>query len=423
MWSSPHAALVLLAFGPSRALGCSRAFFNAEGYPAVSARTMDWMYPFNDSLLINPRGSKMDGGMGPAGRSREWTVKYGSVVSSMNTWLSTTKSSFTGRHFDYVRDGGTAGINEAGLGAHLLYLEATEYGPLGTGRELVSYARAVRYLLDTCATVRQAVAAMEAVQLAGPLIETRPGEPPMSLGTHLAVEDAAGDSAVLEVVAGELRVYHGRNYTVMTNDPPMPEQIANLRRYQPFTRMTVPPGDIASTSRFVRLAYFLNYLPKTMDSTVMAAEMRGVIATAASPLGAPATDDPELGVYPTWWISLTDYAQRVFYWGWTMNPNFIWVDVKALRKSGKLEAGSPTLHLDPLKPSLVGEVSKLFAPVDDLGGARLTGQPGSYSEAAAAALVGCFALTAALACAVARGLRAKLQEAGVAGVSSAGLLA
>ena len=305
----------------------------------------------------------MDGGLGHAGLSKLWTVKYGSVVSSINTWLSTANSSFTGRPFSYVHDGGTDGINEAGLGAHLLYLGVTQYGPQSS-EESVSYVRVVRYLLDTCASVSEAVQAMRGIRVASPVVEESSGKR-LSLGTHVAVEDAAGDSAVFEIMDGELQVYHGRNYTVITNDPALPDQIANLKRYQPFTRMTVPPGDIASMSRFVRLAYFLNYVPKTTDSTVMTAEMRGIISTAASPLGAPAGDDPELGVYPTWWTSLIDYSERVYYWGWVMNPNFVWVDMEALQASGKLNAGSATLHLNPRQKSLVGEVSELFKPIPD----------------------------------------------------------
>lgn len=383
------AVAVLGASGPVPVLPCTRVLFNVPGYPVVSGRTMDWEFPFNDSLLINPRGGRMDGGLGSSGVSKVWTVKYGSVVSSINTWLSTATSSLTGEYFDYVRDGGTDGINEAGFGAKLLYLEATQYGSAGaaTGRpEGVTYARLVRYLLDTCATVGEAVAAMRAVWVAGVKIEVLPGAPAKALGSHVAVEDASGDSAVFEFEGGEVMVYWGRNYTVMANDPPMPEQIANLRRYQPFTRVTVPPGDIASTSRFVRTAYFLSYLPRSTDGGRMVAEVRSVIETAAAPLGAPADDDPELGVYPTWWTSVTNYRDRVYYWGWSLNPNFVWVDVVKLQSTGKFDEPNPTRHLDPLDASLFGEVSGLFKPIADSVQLHSAAQACSGYQAASAAL-------------------------------------
>ena len=200
-------------------------------------------------------------------------------------------------------------------------------------------------------------------------------------------------------MSGKLQVYHGRNYTVLTNDPPLPEQIANVRRYQPFTRRTVPPGDIASASRFVRLAYFLNYVPKTMDSMVMTGEMRSIIGTAAAPLGAPADDEPELGVYPTWWTSLTDYTARIYYWGWVMNPNFIWVDMNTLLVSGKLEEGSPTLQLNPRNLSLVGDVLAAFLPltnsVPPLETQLSTTNPMTMLEMPLPQVSACFVLTIA----------------------------
>jgi len=180
----------------------------------------------------------------------------------------------------------------------------------------------------------------------------------------------------------------------MANDPPMPEQIANLRRYQPFTRMTVPPGDIASASRFVRVAYFLNYLPNSTDGARMVAEVRSVIETAAAPLGAPADDDPELGVYPTWWISVTNYRDRLFYWGWSLNPNFIWVDVMKLQSTGKFEETNPTLHLDPLNASLFGEVSDMFKPVTDSLQLRSSAPVHSGHQAACVVALGSSAVAA-----------------------------
>lgn len=36
---------------------------------------------------------------------------------------------------------------------------------------------------------------------------------------HLATEDATGDSAILEVVDGQMNIYHDRRCTAMTNEP------------------------------------------------------------------------------------------------------------------------------------------------------------------------------------------------------------
>ena len=47
---------------------------------------------------------------------------------------------------------------------------------------------------------------------------------------HLAIEDASGDSAVIEFVNGKQVVHHGREYRIMTNDPPYDQQLALLKQ-------------------------------------------------------------------------------------------------------------------------------------------------------------------------------------------------
>ena len=46
----------------------------------------------------------------------------------------------------------------------------------------------------------------------------------MQDGTPLA--DATGDSAIFEYIDGKLVVHHGKQYSVMTNDPPYDQQLA-----------------------------------------------------------------------------------------------------------------------------------------------------------------------------------------------------
>ncbi len=46
---------------------------------------------------------------------------------------------------------------------------------------------------------------------------------------HLAIEDASGDSAIIEFIAGKCVVHHGREFQVMTNDPSYDQQLELLR--------------------------------------------------------------------------------------------------------------------------------------------------------------------------------------------------
>jgi choloylglycine hydrolase len=107
--------VTLLAVEPV-AHACSRILWSDNGLAVFSGRTMDWPESTQPVLTVLPRGMKRDGG--PAGgevvvrdNPARWTSKYGSLVTT-------------------VCGIGTAdGLNERGLGVHLLYLKATDFGP------------------------------------------------------------------------------------------------------------------------------------------------------------------------------------------------------------------------------------------------------------------------------------------------------
>lgn len=141
--------------------------------------------------------------------------------------------------FDFDKDGGTDGMNEKGLAAHLLYLEATgEYPKRGTeGKPGVTYMRLVRYVLDNFATVAEAIAGLQEVNIL--MVEITKC---LGLGAHLAIEDPSGDSCIVEILQGVLKIHHSIDSLVMTNDPPYQEQLELLAGYEGF-------GGKAATTR------------------------------------------------------------------------------------------------------------------------------------------------------------------------------
>ena len=50
--------------------------------------------------------------------------------------------------------------------------------------------------------------------------------------THLAIEDASGDSAIIDYINGKQIVQHGSQFRIMTNDPKDDQQIALRPVYQ-----------------------------------------------------------------------------------------------------------------------------------------------------------------------------------------------
>ncbi|CAM5385953.1 linear amide C-N hydrolase [Streptomyces avidinii] len=101
--------------------------------------------------------------------------------------------------------------------------DSADPGPRDPGRPGLQIALWIQYLLDGAATVPQALDLLDTCQLV-------PVEMHGFRATvHVALEDASGDSAIIEYIAGERRVHHDRSYTIMTNEPAYDEQLRLLR--------------------------------------------------------------------------------------------------------------------------------------------------------------------------------------------------
>jgi penicillin V acylase-like amidase (Ntn superfamily) len=328
------AAVACLEFGfPAKA--CSLILWNTNGQAVVAARTWDLYVDEKPRLVYLPRGIARRGAA--EGGAAQWTSKFASSVLTA---------------FDA---GSGDGMNEAGLSAHLLYLHGTEHEPADQ-RPAVSNLWWAQYALDNYATVAEALEGLNAVRI----VSTK------ALGrewpVHLALEDASGDSAVLEFVKGRLVVHHGKDVTVMTNEPTLDEQLANLKRYKLFGGNLAMPGDVDPSSRFVRAASCLKTLPKPANTHEAVSHLAGVVRNVAVPFGAVDTSGGEaVDVWPTRWATVVDLTHKDFYVMPVNSPAVFWVDF------AKLDArSSEILALDPYDIRLSGDVSaqlKSFASV------------------------------------------------------------
>src|SRR6201994_1744985 len=173
---------------PIRARMCTRVFWNDNGVAMVCARTLDWETSDEPRLWVLPRGVARSGGAGEG--SIEWASRFGSVT--MQGWGSVT----------------TEGINEEGLSAAGLYLEATAWEE-PDHRPCLANLVWTQYVVDNFATVAEALAG---------LADVRVVSMPMHgahLGAHLLVEDPSGDSALVEMIDGVPTVHHGREFDVV----------------------------------------------------------------------------------------------------------------------------------------------------------------------------------------------------------------
>jgi penicillin V acylase-like amidase (Ntn superfamily) len=336
----PVAAIILAAFLPLvNAEACTRMFWNTNGQVMLVGRNQDLDLDDKATFYVFPKGISKNGGcVNPA----TWTSKYGSLLVEL--WGSSTASN--------------EGINTAGLSFHGLYLSPTQYENRD-GRPGVYMGRYGEYLLDNAATVGDALLLMYQTQLV----------PEVTAGkvwpNHLAIEDASGDSAVVEFIGGEMNVYHGAEYTVLTNDPPFDQQITNLWHYQYFGGDDPLPGDCNPTARFVRASAFLSTLNSASSyaaiKTNPISTMFLAIRSMSEPFGAlqfiPGLSSP-MAAWPTLWTIVSDLTNKAVYFSHNIARNNFWIDMRKLNFS----KGASVLSLKADRPDLTGEVSGLFKP-------------------------------------------------------------
>jgi penicillin V acylase-like amidase (Ntn superfamily) len=311
---------------------CTRVFWNHNEVAKVCGRTMDWETSDAPRLWVIPRGTRRSGATEHGELS--WTSQYG--TASMQGWGVAT----------------TEAVNDAGLSARVLYLEATEWEPVDD-RPAIANLMWTQYAADNYATVEQALNGLAEVRVQSVPIHGQ------HLGAHLLLEDAGGDSALIEILGGTATIHHGAQYDVVANDPPYDEQIAGLARYRPWGGQLGIPGDIISEERFARATYYLSHLPPPADAAEAVAGVFGIVRNCQVPYGAP---DNRFDTYPTWWASVTDLTNRVYYFQSTRAPNVVWLELDKLG----LHAGEPVRSLDPRDPELAGAIDQqlVATPLD-----------------------------------------------------------
>lgn len=317
---------------------CTRILWNDNKLSVFVGRTMDWPESTEPKLTVFPRGSKHDGGLVGRGPERvvkenpaKWTAKYGSLVTTVYGL------------------GAVDGVNEKGLGIHLLYLNATDFGPRDPKKPGLHAGLWGQYVLDNAASVDEALKALEKVQIVP--VEARGHKATV----HLAMEDASGDSAIVEYIGGKAVIHHGRQYTIMTNDPKYDDQLALLQK-QDFSKpsSTMPlPGNVNPEDRFQRATYYSALLPEPKSDREAIAGVLAIARNVSVPFGAPYKG---FGIYNTEYRTAIDLGKRWYFFELTTLPSVVWADLTKFN----LKPGAPVMMLDPDSISLAGNVTEKF---------------------------------------------------------------
>ena len=221
---------------------CTRIFWNTnEQGPLIVGRNEDYVTASDPTFVVTPRGVKRSGTeiKNKKQEAISWTVKYGNVAIYANN--------------RFPNDG----MNKKGLTARtLFYVDGDpneSVAPDSTKLELDA-DHWVSYLLDNFATVADAV---EAIKNRVHLVSVKGGKG-YSYATpkHLSIADSTGDSAIIEIQKGKVRIFHDKKYRILTNPPSYQEQLENAEKYKNATEAELP-NTWSGKDRFVRADFWV----------------------------------------------------------------------------------------------------------------------------------------------------------------------
>lgn len=338
--ATPLLALAAAVVPHQLAEACTRVLWNDNDLAVVVGRTMDWPESTQPVLTVFPRGMERNGGLTGdvvtvAENPAKWTSKYASMVTTI------------------YGVGSADGFNERGLSGHMLYLNAADFGERDPAKPGIQAGLWLQFVLDNAASVSEALGLLEEVQV----VMTEAGG--HKAFVHMAIEDATGDSAIIEYIDGKPEVHHGREYRIMTNDPTYEEQLALLAKQdfsKPSSEMPLP-GNVNPRDRFQRAAYYRSMLPEPANEREAIASILAIARNVSVPFGAPYKG---FGIYNTEYRTAINLTDKRYFFELTTSPNVIWADIEAF----DLEPGSPVMVLDPDSIELSGNVTGSFTEAE-----------------------------------------------------------
>ncbi|MFH1836912.1 MAG: linear amide C-N hydrolase [Candidatus Omnitrophota bacterium] len=308
---------------------CSELFMDQEGIK-IAGRNMDWGDD-KFAVLINPRGiARKAEEVSRKDDPVEWVSKYGSVT--FNIYVEGTP------------EGATDGMNEYGLSAAVLWMEASKY-PEEDSRPVLDDGMWVQYCLDNFKTVDEVIADAPGLRVKADKYFGK------IVALHLYIHDPNGNSAILEYLDGNLVIHHGSPLSkeVLTNDP-YAVNLAGLSDYSGFGGMKPLPGGYGHEARFVRAAAYLNALPKVMSRDEAIAYAFNGMSDVAEPLGASSS--------PTQWTVVRDLSEKKMHFRNITNAVIRIIDLNNI----DFNSDSQIMMLDIASP-LSGDVTEKFKPI------------------------------------------------------------
>jgi choloylglycine hydrolase len=331
----------MMGLAAQSSLACTGIRLTAQDGSVVRGRTLEFGTDLDSDVLMIPRGFARVGTTPDGKPGLSWKSKYASLGAN-------------GVGLPYLFDG----LNEKGLAVGTFYFPTTAgympYTAADAGKTIAPW-EVGSYLLENFATVDEVRQNIGKIVVPTVVFPAWGFSPP----AHFVVYDAAGNSIVIEYIAGKLNV-DDNPLGVMTNTPSFDWHMTNLRNYVNFSVNNLPPvklgsvtleptgqgtgmlglpGDFTPPSRFVRaVAFSQSVLPsKTGDAAVL--EVFHILNNFDIPKGSTRDGQKDakgnIEADYTLWTSVTDLRTMRFYFRTYQNSQIRMVDLTKMNLGGK----------------------------------------------------------------------------------------
>lgn len=286
-------------------------------------RNLDFEYSYEETVTITPRNY-------PFVFRREGELKEHYAMIGMA----------------YVQDGYPLyydATNETGLSmAGLLFSGNAYYGKEGApGKDHVSPFEFIPWILGQCESVKEARCKLEKLQL----VEIHFSDKLKLTPLHWMIADKE-ECIVVEAVEEGLKVYENP-VKVLTNSPPFPFQMMNLNQYRGLSRRDVEctfsegvdlkqysrgmgaiglPGDLSSSSRFVRVAFHRMNAESDKTEKESVNQFFHLLGSVEMPRGSVMLADGQLE--KTIYSSCCNTDKGIYYYTTYDNREIMGVDMK-----------------------------------------------------------------------------------------------
>ena len=325
--------LVMLDLMAPVTVACTKMAWNTEDFGVFIARSEDFDFDTKPTIEVRASGQRYIS-PGELRRPATWTSRYSSIMITM---LGVTS---------------VEGFNEKGLSISALSLdEDSDEAPVDGDQSELSNILIVPYVLDNYATVTEAVEGLDKLRI----VQARLSDTLKAEG-HYSIQDSSGDSAVIEIIDGVFKAYHGPQYNVMTNSPAYNHHLAAWDQLKPASAAdyvgSFPlPGNTSSEDRFIRAKYMLEALPQPSSYINGLLKVHSALPIVPVSIVGKIVDGKPVRS-ATQYSTAYNLTQKVLYLRYQYGDTFTQYHVDF----NKLNNGK-NYHLDAAIPSLAGDVT------------------------------------------------------------------